>query len=161
MEIERKWLFDTVIVSESAKLLQKVKYGQAYLSVDPEIRIRWKKRKVGEQTYKLCIKSQGTLERVKVEKDLTKEEFDKLMTIGHLTEDDFIIKDIYIYEVGGNRIDIGITDVGRDTEYIYGKMEFDSLENANAFVVPDWFGKEITNDSEYKMVNYWKRTRNK
>ena len=36
---------------------------------------------------------------------------------------------------------------------LFRSVEFKSLEDANSFVVPTWFGKEITEDVRYKNDN--------
>ncbi|MDF2841655.1 MAG: adenylate cyclase [Herbinix sp.] len=163
MEIERKWLFDDLFyrdIKEDVKRVGYNRYGQAYLSICPEIRIRWKQGLNGEKSYKLCVKSKGKIERIEVEKDLTEDEFNQLMIVGNLKAEDFIIKDTLLFEdAGGNILAVGNTDIYRDTRFVYGEIEFKSVEEANAFVTPEWFGKEVTEDDYYKMANYWKRTR--
>ena len=42
---------------------------------------------------------------------------------------------------------------------MYAEVEFESVEAAEKFVVPDFLGKEVTYDNYWKMNNYWKRTR--
>lgn len=54
---------------------------------------------------------------------------------------------------------LGKADIGRSTEFIYGEIEFNSVEEANDFSVPKWFEKEVTDDMNYKMANYWQITR--
>ena len=160
MEIERKWLFNSTKAPENIKVLGEYFYSQAYLSVNPEFRIR-SRRNAGEEitTYVLCIKSKGTLERIEVQKKLTEEEFKQLMIVGNLKEEDFIHKHVFTYDVEGKRLTLGNADIGRDTEFIYGEIEFKSKEEAENFKAPDWFGKEVTEDLNYKMANYWQKTR--
>lgn len=160
MEIERKWLFDTVEAPKNIKKIGEYFYKQAYLSIDPEFRIRSKKN-INEEimTYVLCIKSKGTLERIEVEKELTKKEFEELMIVGNLKEEDFIHKHVFAYDIDGRKLTLGNADIGRSTEFIYGEIEFESKKEAEDFIVPKWFGKEVTEDKKYKMANYWMATR--
>jgi CYTH domain-containing protein len=160
MDIERKWLFDgSVIIPYDVPYIKRGKYNQAYLSIYPEVRI-WNQEDGGKISYKLCIKGKGTIERIEIERDLTKEEFEQLMDVGGLKEEDFIKKIIYVYDVNGHILVINFTDIDREnTGFIYGEIEFLSVEKANAFIPPSWFGKEVTNDPDYKMANYWQRTR--
>lgn len=161
MKIERKWLFNNIEVPKNYKIVEKSLYWQAYLSTEPELRIRAKKDISSKNmTYKLCIKSKGTIEREEIEKDLTKEEFRSLMLIGNLTMNNFISKMCVIYKIDDKKLTISLVDGDRSTSFCYGEIEFLSVEEANAFVVPDWFGKEVTDDNRYKMAEYWKRTRN-
>ena len=161
MEFERKWLFENEKAPESIKILGEYLYKQAYISVDPEVRIR-SRLKVGEEnkTYALCIKSKGDLERIEVQKELTEKEFHELMIVGHISEDKFICKHFYRYKIGKYELTLGRVDSGKDTEFCYGEIEFESKEEAESFKAPEWFGKEVTEDKNFKMSNYWKRTRN-
>lgn len=159
MEIERKWLFSSPNAPEGVKLLRHEKYGQAYLSIEPEVRIRWRLILDEDPTYRLCIKGKGTIIRHEVEKDLLRKEFEQLMEVGHLEFNDFIIKNTNFYDINGRILALGVTDIGRESAFMYGEIEFPTIEEANAFVAPDWFGKEVTNDPSYKMANYWARTR--
>lgn len=36
------------------------------------------------------------------------------------------------------------------------EVEFDSEEEAAAFVIPEWFGEEVTGDEQFKNKNLWK-----
>lgn len=160
MEIEKKWLFNSHLDPKNlggAVVLETYMYGQGYLTIDDhsEVRIRFKIVD-GDCTYMLCIKSKGDLSRIEIEKELTEEEFDQLNS---LIPYDLIINEGFNYDIGGGHIlAICRTDVNRE-EFVYGEIEFDSVEEAEAFVAPDWFGKEVTKDSSYKMSNYWIRTR--
>ena len=49
--------------------------------------------------------------------------------------------------------------MGKCTEFFYGEIEFNSVEEADAFTAPDWFGEEVTSDPQYRMSNFWERTR--
>ena len=162
MEIERKWLFKSIAAPEDTTVLGEYFYKQAYISTDPEVRIRCR-RVAGEDTftYALCIKSKGTIERVEVQKELTEKEFHELMIIGNLQEEDFISKHFYRYVVNRHELTLGVADIGKPSEFFYGEIEFSSMEDAKTFEAPDWFGEEVTDNPDYKMVNFWKRTRNK
>ncbi len=160
-EVERKWLFDSVKAPYGINVLDEYLYGQAYISTNPEVRIRWKQKADGGRIfYKLCIKGKGTIERIEVEKELNKREFEQLMMVGNIKEEDFIKKHIYVYNINGYTLTIAATDIGRDTEFIYGEIEFNSsVQEAIAFEAPRWFGQEVTYRKDYKMANYWERTR--
>lgn len=160
MEIERKWLFNSEKAPQDIEIMGEYFYGQAYLSIDPEVRIR-RRLKAGEkeETYALCIKSKGNLERIEVQKDLTEKEFSELMIVGKLEEEDFIKKHFYRYKVGEYQLTLGRVDSGRSTEFCYGEIEFSSKDEAENFKAPDWFGREVTNDKNFKMCSYWQRTR--
>ena len=165
MEIERKWLFDiNKVPTELSNTITH--YKQAYLSVEPEVRIRSKSvestiyDKCSETTYALCIKGNGKLSRHEIQKGITKDEFEELKEIGNIDSKMFIKKYYYTIPIGENFIlTVGVVDKGTETEFCYGEIEFSSEEEALKFNPPEWFGKEVTNDLNYKMKNYWKRTR--
>lgn len=161
MEIERKWLFDSPdIAKDKCELYERFSYLQGYISITPEIRIsrKWSEG-FQEYLYKLTIKSKDLLSRIEVEKALNSLEFLHLMTVGGFYLEDMITKTIYDYIYQGYHLTIGIVDEGQPTSFCYGEIEFSSEEEANAFIAPDWFGKEVTYDKSYKMSEYWKRTR--
>ena len=160
MEIERKWLFDMSKVP-ICLATRTVEYTQAYISIEPEVRIRSKKIVGGKEntTYMLCIKGNGTVSRIEVQKHLTKEEYDELMQVGNINPNDVIKKYYYVIDVDGYELTVGTVDVGTKDSFSYGEIEFNSEEEANVFVAPYWFGEDVTNKPEYKMKNYWKRTR--
>ena len=160
MEIERKWLFKSIAAPEGTTVLGEYFYKQAYISINPEVRIR-ARRAAGEDnfTYALCIKSKGSIERIEVQKELTEKEFHELMIVGNINEDDFITKHFYRYVVNRHELTLGAADIGKPTEFFYGEIEFNSVEEADAFTAPDWFGEEVTYDPQYRMSNFWERTR--
>lgn len=160
MEIERKWLFKSIAAPEGTTVLGEYFYKQAYISINPEVRIR-ARRAAGEDnfTYALCIKSKGSIERIEVQKELTEKEFHELMIVGNINEDNFITKHFYRYVVNRHELTLGAADIGKPTEFFYGEIEFNSVEEADAFTAPDWFGEEVTSDPQYRMSNFWERTR--
>lgn len=167
MEIERKWLFDMSKVPVD-KAVDFIKYRQAYLSVEPEVRIRGKIicRRLDHQwvnatdeKYMICLKGNGKLSREEVQWSITSDEFQSLKNIGNIFDSDFIQKEYYEIVVDGYLLTVGTVDKETATEFSYGEIEFKSEEEALNFQPPEWFGIEVTNDDKYKMKNYWHRTR--
>ncbi|EES50691.1 CYTH domain-containing protein [Clostridium botulinum] len=164
MEIERKWLFNIneVPINLSSTITY---YTQGYISITPEVRLRSKvvenliTHTTTDETYRLCIKGEGTLTRHEVQKDLTKEEYNALLEVGNLKLENLIQKHYYIIPIEKYNLTVGIVDEGTINEFCYGEIEFNSEEEAKNFNPPTWFGKDVTNDKSYKMKNYWKRTR--
>lgn len=172
MEIERKWLFDkNKIPIHLSKTITY--YTQAYLSIDPEVRIRTKLIKGNEinntddvsyntivskdETYMICLKSNGTMSRQEVQKELTKEEFESLKIIGNLKDEDFVYKKYWTIPIDKYILTVGVVMEDSPFEFCYGEIEFPSEEEAKKFVTPDWFGKDVTNDKSYKMKNVWNK----
>lgn len=154
MEIERKFLIDRF--PESLPLESECEMLQLYISVMPTVRARSKK--VGDkETYRLTVKGSGELCREEIETSVTKEQFEALCRVA---EKEPIKKLKRCYSLpDGLVLECLLVDEGTETEFMYAEVEFESVEAAEKFVVPDFLGKEVTYDNYWKMNNYWKRTR--
>ena len=159
LEIERKWLvsgFPEEIQPKKASMIE-----QSYLIAgDSEVRIRHAEPIEGYppfmSSYKMTLKGPGTLARKEIETELTDVQFLKLMKF--LDKDQPpIIKEFYIYNMGGKRIEISRVD----GSWYYAEVEFKSDENffIYQFPWPELVIKEVTNVEKYKMKNYWRQTR--
>jgi len=153
MEIERKFLINSFPDLEP---IEECVMYQGYVSVMPTVRIRSKK--VGKKTnYKITFKSSGELCREEIEIQIKKSEFEQL---AKLIGKPLIRKDKKCYALeNGLVLECSLVDKGQKTEFMYAEVEFPSVEAANAFIPPEYLGKEVTHDNSWKMNNYWKRTR--
>lgn len=157
MEIERKWLIKG-LPSEIYKHKYSSNIKQGYISVDPEVRIRSNINPISDGTvfdkYFLSIKSNGTLSRMEVEIEISKDNFDSLLK---LVPYDLISKKYFTYEFAGYTIEMSEVD----GQWYYAEVEFESEEDAKAFVFPfpNLVIKETTDDPDFKMKNYWTKTR--
>jgi CYTH domain-containing protein len=143
LEIERKFL----VADMPPVLGQYPRYEieQAYLSFDPEVRIRRK-----DDTYYLTEKGEGSLVREEHEREIQKPEFDAKM---REIQSAVIEKTRYVIPLGGG-LDAEL-DVyhGRLDGLAVVEVEFPTEEAAGAFVKPDWFGREVTYDSGFRNKN--------
>lgn len=154
MEIERKFRLEQF--PEQLPLLETSEVEQGYLSVTPAVRIRSKTIN-GKTNYMLCIKGKGTLVREEVELPLEKEAFERLK---NLLPGEMIRKEFRVYKLyGGYELECSLVDSGSETEFMYAEVEFDSVEDANAFIPPDFLGEDITELPGSSMSAYWQRTR--
>lgn len=141
-EIERKF-----IVKEIPNLLMFLnsRIVQGYISFSPEIRIR----NNGDKYYLTC-KSSGEMIRRESETEIDEYTFDSLKT---LVKEKLISK--VRYRVPLKNGWVAELDIYQD--FLEGlrtvEVEFPDLEMANSFVIPYWFGKEITSDARYKNKN--------
>ena len=147
MEIERKIILtslpDEVPVHHST-------VEQIYISLNPEVRLR--KNLNSDVPFRLTVKGDGTLCREEIESSVTEEFYNEMVRfIGKSP----VIKDYYIYQINGHKVEVSVVD---DGAFIYSEVEFDSVEEAKAFIWP-FEGYDATEDPQYKMKNYWKRTR--
>ena len=154
MEIERKFLIDRF--PEGLPLKAEYEMRQIYLSVMPTVRARSRKMN-GRETYRMTIKGSGDLCREEIEIDITVKQFEAFLRIvgkEPITKRkrDYILPEGYILECS-------VVDEGTENEFMYAEVEFASVEEAEAFEVPDCLGKDVTYDRYWKMNNYWQRTR--
>ena len=155
MEIERKWILNGF--PEGLKEIKEVWVKQTYLNINPEVRIRkYYEAATNHIDYKMCIKGDGDLSRIEVEKYITELEYNSLMS---MTDKKPISKICKVYDLGyGLRLECSIVDEGTENEFYYAEVEFMSKDLANLFILP-FDAVEVTNDKSYKMKNYWTRTR--
>ena len=143
MEIEKKYLTESIPFSLES--FPKKELSQCYISTSPTIRLR-----KDDDTYILTVKSKGKIAREEFELEITEEEYNRLKLKSETPE---VIKTRYLVP-----IDSGLT---AEIDIYYGKLEglitteveFPSLEDAEKFAAPQWFGKDVSNDSRYKNTN--------
>ena len=155
LEIERQFLMKEF--PRNLELLHEVEIEQGYVSIEPEVRIhRAIDKATGEKEFWLTLKSDGELSRTelktKIEEDFYKNTVDFIQV-------PMIKKDYKCYQFGPWILETACVDAGTANEFFYAEIEFPTEEDAMAFQVPDFFGKEVTFDNSYKMKNYWKKTR--
>ena len=143
-EIERKFL-----VKELPKGFKNCKrhyITQGYLHSDEkEYRIRC----IDNLKYILTEKWGKGISRKEEEYEISKKEYLELLE----KVEGNVIKKI--------RILYPLADKMAEIDFFFGNLkglktvevEFDSIEEANAFKVPDWFGEEVTGDDRYKNYN--------
>lgn len=153
MEIERKFLLDEL---PNIPAISEVEIHQGYVSISPEVRVRSYRVISGEnegyEDYKLTIKSGGDLVRAEIETTIPKKFFDKVAAfIGR----PLISKRYFKYQYGGHTLECSIVDEGTDHSFIYGEVEFASVEEAKNYQWPFQGAKDITYNQRYKMKNYW------
>ena len=140
MEIERKFL--TKVIPFDITVYPYKQISQAYISFSPTIRIRQ-----SNEAYILTVKGKGHLAREEFELPLTKEDYDRLSL---KTEGTPVIKKRYQIPIdGGLTAEVDIYE-GELTGLMTTEVEFPSLEEAERFVAPDWFGKDVSEEKAYK-----------
>ena len=140
MEIERKFLTKHIPFDITVYPYQQI--SQAYISFSPTIRIRQ-----SDEAYILTVKGKGHLAREEFELPLTKEDYDRLSL---KTEGTPVIKKRYLVPIdGGLTAEVDIYE-GELTGLMTTEVEFPSLEAAERFVAPDWFGKDVSEEKAYK-----------
>ena len=118
--------------------------NQSYIGFRPVSRVR----KIDNKYY-YNQKGEGTLVREESEKEINEDTYNKLIDykIGRT-----IVKHRYKVPVGKYLAEVD-KYLGDLEGLLVVEVEFNSLEDANNFEVPNWFGKEITEDLRYKNDN--------
>ncbi len=150
MEIERKFLLD-----KFPDLPERVRAQvyQGYLSTAPVVRIRKAILADGSEKFEMTVKGKGTLVRAEVNIDITAEQYEEMAC---LLKREPIRKDYHVYALpDGLELECSIVDSGTESEFMYAEVEFDSVEAANAFVPPEYLGREVTEDPSFSMNSYW------
>ena len=139
MEIERKFLIDKL--PEDFESYPHHKIEQGYLCTDPAIRIRRQ-----DDKYIFTYKSGGLLAREEYNLPLNKEAYEHLKP---KADGIIITKTRYKIPFGEYTIELDIFE-GELSPLIAAEIEFPSIEEANDFKAPEWFGEEVTYDGRYQ-----------
>jgi CYTH domain-containing protein len=142
MEIERKFLIKQL--PEALSSYEHYHITQGYLSTDPVVRVR----EEGED-FVLTYKGKGLLAREEVNLPLTKESFRHLI---QKADGRIIEKTRYRIPHGDYTIELDVFE-GELAPLIMAEVEFPSVEEANSYVGPAWFDKDVTNDPAYHNSN--------
>lgn len=152
MEIERRWKIAGF--PENLPLLRQAHMRQGYIATAPVVRIR-----TDGARCVLCFKGKGTLAREEIETDIDAETFRRLEAfIGK----PLVSKDYRVYALpDGRRLEVSLVDEDLPTRFFYAEVEFDTVEQAQAYAPPADIGlqEEMTEDRGFSMSAYWKRTR--
>ena len=139
MEIERKYLVRRL--PDDLSKYEAKKIAQGYLCTDPVVRIRRP-----NDNYYMTYKGDGLMVREEYNLPLTREAYEHL-----LPKIDGLL-------IAKTRYLIPLTDrLTAELDVFEGvlsaltlvEVEFDSVEEANAFVPPEWFGEDVTESGKY------------
>ena len=140
MEIEKKY-----IPKELPKNLPQFehhKIEQAYLNTAPVVRIRKQ-----DNEYYLTYKGGGMMAREEYNLSLNAESYQHLR---EKADGNIITKTRYLIPINDGNLtaELDIFE-NKFSGMLLVEVEFDSVEQADAFQKPDWFGDEVTHDKMY------------
>ncbi len=139
MEIERKFI--PAFLPENLEQYPHQLIEQAYLNVAPVVRIRRQ-----DDAYILTYKGGGMMAREEYNLPLNKESYDHLLT---KADGNVITKTRYLIPIhDGLTAELDIFE-GKFDGMLLVEVEFDSVEAAERFTKPDWFGEDVTYDKRY------------
>lgn len=141
MEIERKYFIECPPTHYKTYPFHFIEQG--YLSTSPVVRVRRE-----DDTYYLTYKSKGLMVREEYNLPLTKESYEHLLT---KADGRILTKRRYLIPIENTKYTIEL-DVfeGYFAGLILAEVEFPTEEEANSFVPPDWFTKDVTFSGEYQ-----------
>ena len=143
MEIERKFLIHTL--PENLDTYPRKEIEQGYINREPVVRIRR-----SDDKYILTCKGQGLMAREEFELPLTKEAFEHMKP---KTDGIFIQKTRYLIPYDEiHTIELDVFH-GQLAPLVLAEVEFSSIEEADVFVPPSWFGEDVTNTPKYHNSN--------
>ena len=142
MEIERKYLVHTLPENYTSFPCRQLEQG--YLCKEPVVRIRQDNDK-----YELTYKSKGLLAREEYNMPLAKEAYEHLR---EKVDGKLITKKRYMIPYGEYMIELDVFE-GTLAPLKFAEVEFDSIEAAESFSPPDWFGEDVTYEARYKNNN--------
>lgn len=138
MEIERKYLVKTLPNNLEQYHCKHIEQG--YLNTDPVVRIRRSNDK-----YTLTYKGSGLMVREEYNLPLNE------IAFAHLKKkiDGILIKKRrYIIPYENYQIELDIFEDSLAPLQL-AEVEFETEEEANTFVPPEWFGEDVTFSSDY------------
>ena len=139
MEIERKYRIDRIPFD--LENYPSCEIEQAYLNTDPVIRVRRQ-----DDDYYLTYKSKGFMAREEYNLPLNAEAYHHLLT---KADGNILTKTRYNIPLGNHlTIEIDIFH-GKFEGLILAEVEFSTIEEAETFTPPEYFGEDVTFSSEY------------
>ncbi len=138
MEIERKFLISALPDNLSDYPCHQIEQG--YLCTGPVVRIRRQ-----DDSYILTYKSGGFLSREEYNLPLTKEAYEHLKP---KADGIYISKKRYCIPFGKYTIELDVFE-GDAAPLILAEVEFPTIEEANAFIPPEWFTEDVTYCERY------------
>ena len=139
MEIERKFLVKEL--PADLEQFQCRQIEQAYLNTKPVVRIRR-----SDTEYYLTYKGSGMMAREEYNLPLNEKSYYHLR---EKADGNIITKTRFLIPLeDGHTAELDIFE-GKFAGMLLVEVEFSSIEDANSFVPPKWFGKDVTNDGHY------------
>jgi CYTH domain-containing protein len=148
LEIEKKWLIDISKLPMSLDSYPNKRLVAGYFEGENHEKIRI--RQEGDKYFKV-IKGPRTNEGMVRDIglgdiEIIKEEFEGLWP---RTEGKRLSKTRYFIPVNGFTAELDVYDDFKNTGFYTIEVEFTSIDDGKKFVPPDWFGREVTNESGY------------
>lgn len=162
LEIERKYLLeidaqqliaDQVIVAQSEQRIE-----QTYIAMDEDQELRVRRIQdvhTGEYSYTHTFKNGVGLAREEVEYEITQTIYEQVFhAFGFVP----LTKNRITATWNDLTVEIDIYD---QVHFVVVEVEFDSMQEADEFQPPEWFGEEISFNKKYSNKAVWKKLQEK
>lgn len=155
LEIERKFLpesLDSVIHQGKLKIRSEQRIEQTYLAIDEQQELRMRRitnLATGEVEFTHTFKKGNGLSREEIEYSISEGIYEQLAKVHQAVP---LTKNRITAEWEGRFIEIDCYD---QLELTVLEVEFDSEEEANVYVPPDWFGRDISSEKQYSNKTVW------
>ena len=160
MEIERKYLIKEIPLHLTSYPCHHIE--QAYLNIDPVVRIRRQ-----DDNYYLTYKGEGMISREEYNLKLNKRSYYHLL---EKHDGNVITKTRFLIPLENPHFKPGFVPSpdlkltieldlfeGALDSLVLAEIEFPDLDTANALLMPDWFSKDVSNESKYHNSNLSKK----
>jgi adenylate cyclase len=148
-EIERKFILDKLPKISELDWLETQNIYQIYIATGIEqIRARMQVRDRDNVNYTITVKRGYGLARDEIEIPISENSYDQIRTQSYelgKTRHTILVDDIKVY-----------IDVYHEIKLIIAEVEFDNVQAAKQFQLPEWFGEEVTGEKEYENQYLWK-----
>ena len=141
MEIERKYFIESLPFDPGQYPYHQIE--QAYLCTEPVVRIRRE-----DDTFYLTYKSKGKMVREEYNLPLTEKAYAHLLK---KADGKILSKRRYLIPIPETSLTIELDIFSGDYEgLVLAEVEFQTEEDANSFIPPSWFTRDVTFPGEYQ-----------
>ncbi|WP_379163653.1 CYTH domain-containing protein [Paenibacillus sp. sgz5001063] len=162
MEIERKFLLpeypERLIQEGHVQVLTRHSIDQTYLAIEDGQELRVRKitdLDSGEITYTHTFKDGKGISRQEIEYNISEGLYTQMIEVVQAVP---LVKTRITGIWNGTTVEI---DLYTQLELAVLEVEFDSLEEAESFTAPEWFGKDVSVEKKYSNKTVWKELQNR
>lgn len=162
MEIELKFLLpeypEQLIEGGELKVITRHSIDQTYLAIEDGQELRVRKitdLDSGEVTFTHTFKDGKGISRKEIEYDISEGLYNQMIEA---------VKAIPLVKTRTTAVWNGITveiDIYTQLQLTVIEVEFDSLEEAESFKAPEWFGEDVSTERKYSNKTVWKELQKK
>lgn len=158
LEIERKYLltipYQQLIEQGIIKVKSEQRIEQTYIAMDKDQELRVRRildLSSNDYEYTHTFKNGVGLAREEVEYNITKVIYDQVVEAFGFVP---LTKNRITAMFGELLVEIDVYD---QVDFVVVEVEFGSMEEADSFVPPSWFGEEISFNKKYSNKAVWKQ----